>query len=139
MGQLTRRIEEAALGHGFLVRGAIVSGQHFIERSLVLNPLSGTTFSQDEILISPALVHAVSIEKSLKHPGVVFDRSTRKFMKILRKKPKKMPFSVYPFSGDALYLIEADQDNSPSRLSRKDVNHAVKDLDKFKKIIENGL
>lgn len=138
--ELAMEMEEVAFKHGFLIRGAVVSGKHFIERPIVANILDGTCISEDEIMLSPALALAVSEEKARKNPGIVLHASVKKYIIQKRgKKPKKNNFQVHPFSRDGLYLVEADINNKPSILSSKDRRDALNDLKRSRKIIEKGL
>lgn len=73
---IIRLLQCSLLQEGCLLRGSIVLDNHFSE---FIKEKKGSNFTltltSDEIIVSPALVKAVKIEKSINYPRVVFEQN----------------------------------------------------------------
>lgn len=76
MFEVCNFLQDEMLREGCLVRGAIVSGQHYREYFDQVNLATGERDKKSgEVLISPALVKAYSIESSLREPVIKVEGS----------------------------------------------------------------
>ena len=136
------RIEMIALLNGFLVRGLIVDGQHYSGRFNIINFREmKARDSFDEIIISPAFIKAYKGEMRLSHPGIMIHKSCRKYLNRPKTKIRNCgrQLDIRPFSTTSVELVAADYFNAPSRLTKRDIGDARRDLNKFRKVIIQGL
>ncbi len=108
VSEICGRIETMALKNGFLVRGVISCGRHYVDRFKIVNLKEGQTSDSDEIILSPALIKAVKTEKLTWRPGIRIHESVHKYIKFQDPPPRgRDSINLGPFYWSNLMVVAA--------------------------------
>lgn len=157
MFDVCHALQDELLREGCLVRGAIVFGQHYSGHFAQLNLATGERNEKsDEILVSPALVKAYTIESQLSEPVIKIERAVAKaydelFKGIPRgRRPPKLRQrreKLYDLPGYLLSLayavlrVGAANSTRPTRDWQRhaDARKAIADLKRIREQILKGI
>lgn len=150
-------LQDELLREGCLIRGAIVFGQHYCGHFDQLNLATGERNEKsDEILVSPALVKAYTIESQLREPVIKIEGTVATAYDGLFKgfprsrRPQKLrlrPAELYDLPGYLLSLafgvlrVGAVKSTRPAKEWQRhaDVRKAIADLKRIREQIVIGV